>query len=199
MTERDDLNQETGAIREGLDIARSVFERELTKLEQVLEDKSWRKLGFGGVEDYLASIDFGNLRILADDRKRLVALIKGAEPVSNRKIAKAIGVDERTVRRDIEPVETSAANAAEPDMFPEGESNTNAAIAAPAAAQRTADERKRIVASHRPRAERKAGQLLAEMEKAKGAENVPGQKGFQRPSDRPRGVKTLEELLNGQL
>jgi hypothetical protein len=80
---------------------------------------------------YLESLDFGTLKVLAKDRKELVGLIKEAEPeISNRKIARSIGTDEKTIRKDI-----GADKSAESDLVPEGEGHTNADKSAPVAVQ----------------------------------------------------------------
>jgi hypothetical protein len=102
MSERDDLHEMTGSrSARGWRSPATVLQRELDKFEKVLEDQSWQKLGYGTIEKYLDSLNFHDLRILAEDRKRLVALIKGVESVSNRKIAKALGVAHQTVDSDV--------------------------------------------------------------------------------------------------
>ena len=68
-----------------------------------------------------------DFKLVAEKRNKIAALIKAAQPdISNRKIAKALGVDERTVRRD------TAASAAPADQKTEQYQQATAANAAPA-------------------------------------------------------------------
>src|SRR5262249_50646896 len=63
----------------------------------------WREVGRGydDVNEFLADIRLDQFRIVAEQRKRIVERIRELQPeVSNRTIAKVVGVDEITVRRD---------------------------------------------------------------------------------------------------
>jgi N6-adenosine-specific RNA methylase IME4 len=102
-------DQTYGALLEGVHIAGYTFERACAKLEWLLEADRWRGVGggFDDVNKFLASIKLDSFRTVAEQRKRIAQRIKQLQPrVSNRAIAKTLGADERTVRRD------TAANAA---------------------------------------------------------------------------------------
>jgi hypothetical protein len=98
-----------GRLLEGAHLADYTFERACTNLEWLLTDDRWRGVG-GGFDDvnaFLASVRFDEFRVIAEQRKRIAKQIKALQPdASNRAISKALGVDEKTIRRD------SAANAA---------------------------------------------------------------------------------------
>ena len=64
---------------------------------------------YSSIDDFLESIFFREFRLVATQRRKIVALIKGAQPAaSNRRIARAVGVDEITVRRDAANVAASS-------------------------------------------------------------------------------------------
>ena len=93
-----------GALREGIHIASYTFERACSKLEWLLEQDRWRGVGtgFDDVNAFMASIKLDTLKASAESRKRIALKIKQLQPkVSNRVIAKTLGVDKRTVGRDI--------------------------------------------------------------------------------------------------
>jgi hypothetical protein len=92
-----------GALREGVHIAGFSFERALHKLEWLLEKDRWRQIGysFDDVNRFLDSIQLDNFRVVVEQRKKLVKLIKQLQPAaSNRQIAKTLGVVEGTIRND---------------------------------------------------------------------------------------------------
>jgi N6-adenosine-specific RNA methylase IME4 len=92
-----------GALREGIHIAGYTFERACGKLEWLLEQDRWRGVGggFSDVNKFMDSIRLDSFRPVAEQRKRIATRIKQLQPkVSNRAIAKTLGADERTVRRD---------------------------------------------------------------------------------------------------
>jgi N6-adenosine-specific RNA methylase IME4 len=102
-------NEAYGSMREGVHIAGYSFERACGKLEWLLDKDRWRGVadGFNDVNAFLASIKLDNLKMVAEQRKRIAERIKQLQPkASNRAIAKTLGANERTVRRD------TAANAA---------------------------------------------------------------------------------------
>jgi N6-adenosine-specific RNA methylase IME4 len=92
-----------GELCEGVHIAGYTFERACGKLEWLLEQDRWRGVGdgFSDVNAFLDSIQLDNFRPLAEQRRRIALKIKQLQPkASNRAIAKVVGADERTVRRD---------------------------------------------------------------------------------------------------
>jgi N6-adenosine-specific RNA methylase IME4 len=93
-----------GALREGVHIAGYTFERACGKLEWLLENDRWRGVGdgFSDVNEFMASIRLDTFRPLAEQRKRIAQRIKELQPkVSNRQIAKTLGVDHKTVSNDL--------------------------------------------------------------------------------------------------
>ena len=94
-----------GALREGVHVAGYTFERGMARLEWLLEGDRWRKVGFDDVNDFLAALNLDQLKIAAEQRKRIAARIKALQPkVSNRRIAKTLGVDEGTIRRAVRKI-----------------------------------------------------------------------------------------------
>jgi hypothetical protein len=138
-----------GRLLEGVHVAGYTFERACANLESLLIDDRWRKVG-GGYDDvnkFLASIRFDEFRVLAEQRKRLAARIKALQPAaSNRAIAGALGVDEKTIRRD------GAANAAPESEKQQASQSGGAANAAPVAR----GEREILRAAKQIRAEKTA-------------------------------------------
>jgi N6-adenosine-specific RNA methylase IME4 len=92
-----------GELREGLHIAGYTFERACSRLLRMLEGDAWKLAGrFKDVNAFMDSLRFANLRSAAEERKRISQLIKAKQPtVSNRQIARTLGVDEGTVRGDL--------------------------------------------------------------------------------------------------
>jgi N6-adenosine-specific RNA methylase IME4 len=120
-----------GKVQEGMYIAGFTFTHACQHLEKLLAGDDWMFGGrFTDVNDFLASIepDEKLLTLAKDKRKKLAQRIKELQPkAENRKIAKLLGVDERTVRRD------TAANAAldvKKDSKNNGEKSAAAAFAA---------------------------------------------------------------------
>ncbi|MBR1174869.1 hypothetical protein JQ617_12945 [Bradyrhizobium sp. KB893862 SZCCT0404] len=96
-------NEAYGALREGVHIAGYSFERACIKLEWLLKEDRWRHIGHGfdDVNRFLDCIQLENLRLVVEQRKRITKLIKALQPsASNRRIAKALGVAEGTIRND---------------------------------------------------------------------------------------------------
>jgi hypothetical protein len=95
-----------GAVREGVHIAGYTYERACTKLEWLLDNDRWRGVGegFDDINEFMASIRLDSFRPLAEQRKRIAQRIKELQPkVSNRAIAKTLGVGRSTVNRDTGP------------------------------------------------------------------------------------------------
>jgi hypothetical protein len=97
-----------GRLTEALHIAGYSFERACGNLEWMLAEDRWRLDGrFTDVNAFLDSIRLDKFRQAAEQRKRIAESIKALQPAaSNRQIARTLGVDDRTIRRD------TAANAA---------------------------------------------------------------------------------------
>jgi N6-adenosine-specific RNA methylase IME4 len=89
-------------LTEGLHYAGYSFERASANLEWLLEGNRWQLGGlFADVNKFLDSLRLGKFRTVAEQRKRILTRIKELQPkVSNRQLAKTLGIDDRTVRRD---------------------------------------------------------------------------------------------------
>ena len=92
-----------GRLREGAHFAGYSFERACTHLEWLLEADRWTLGGrYDDVNKFLESIKLDQFRVVAEQRKRIAQCIKALQPaVSNRAIAKVIGVDRETIRADL--------------------------------------------------------------------------------------------------
>ncbi|SIO49636.1 N6-adenosine-specific RNA methylase IME4 [Bradyrhizobium erythrophlei] len=140
-----------GALREGVFIAGFSFERACSKLEWLLEQDRWRGVGdgFDDVNKFISSIKLDSFRTVAEQRKRIALRIKQLQPaVSNRQIAKTLGVGRRTIDRDTGPngppvhQKASKINAGEGLAGPNGPSSFSGAAAAKAVeAKETKEER----------------------------------------------------------
>jgi hypothetical protein len=104
QSQRDDLVL-WGRLQEKVHVAGYNFERACRDLETLLEGDRWKLGGqFKSVDDFMGSIGLDKLRGTAEERKRIANRIRELQPkVSNRKIAKAIGVSHQTVGRDAGP------------------------------------------------------------------------------------------------
>jgi hypothetical protein len=93
-----------GKVQEGFFIGGFVIARSLKHLDQLLDDDGWK---FGGmfidINKFLDSVTVADktLRLATEQHKRLAKRIEEHHPESsNRKIAKALGVSEKTIRND---------------------------------------------------------------------------------------------------
>lgn len=91
-----------GKLIESAHIAGYTFERAMREMEWLLTEGRWRTLGFEDVEDFAASIKLGNMRLIAEQRKKISKLLTEAG-VSQRQSARTLGVGLGTVQRDIDP------------------------------------------------------------------------------------------------
>jgi hypothetical protein len=130
-----------GRLLEGTNISSYAFERACDELEWLLTGDRWRHVGpgFTHINAFLRSVDFSRFNV-QDTRPALVRRIKELQPeASNRAIAQAIGVDERTVRRDM-PAAANAADLAPAASVSEEMLKAPAANAAPDAVDADDDE-----------------------------------------------------------
>jgi hypothetical protein len=88
---------------EGLHITGYTFERAYSNLESLLDGERWRLDGrFSDPNEFLDSLRLDKFRAVAEQRKRIAQRIKELQPrVSNRQIARTLGVDEGTIRNDV--------------------------------------------------------------------------------------------------
>src|SRR5262245_53296288 len=92
-----------GKLLEDVHVSGYTFERACTEIENLLEGDGWKLGGrFHNVNDFLDSIRLDKFRALAENRKRIVTRIKELQPeATGRQIARTLGIDHGTVRRDI--------------------------------------------------------------------------------------------------
>lgn len=90
-----------GQLIEAAHFAGYTFERVLNHMEWLLTDGRWRELGFEDINEFYASIKLDNMRLLAEQRKKLVKLMAAQEKASQRQIGRTLGVDQQTVRGDL--------------------------------------------------------------------------------------------------
>jgi N6-adenosine-specific RNA methylase IME4 len=102
--ERAEANQAYGALTESLHIAGYTLERAFrSHLEPLIAGEAWRRCGpgFDDINAFMDSLRLDKFRLIADERKQIVARIRELQPkVTNRQIARTLGVDEGTVRND---------------------------------------------------------------------------------------------------
>jgi 16S rRNA G966 N2-methylase RsmD len=106
IDERLDAADVFGKIREDVHFAGYAVERGLAALEWMLDDeRRWRSLRqpFNTVHEFIDSIGFDKeLRIVAERRQKIARRLKEFEPdISNIEIAKTLGVNRKTIDRDL--------------------------------------------------------------------------------------------------
>jgi hypothetical protein len=96
-------NETYGGLQEGVHIAGYAFARAMSKLEWLLAEDRWREVGdFRDVNAFLDSLQLDELRMVAEQRKRVAKRIKElTAEASNRSIARALGVSHQTVCNDL--------------------------------------------------------------------------------------------------
>jgi phage N-6-adenine-methyltransferase len=111
-----DANQAYGALNESLHFARFSLERAFrTHLEPLISGDAWKQCGagFDDINAFMDSLRLDKFKMIAAERKPIVNRIKELQPdVSNRQIARTLGVDEGTIRND------AAEFSAEPEKTP---------------------------------------------------------------------------------
>jgi N6-adenosine-specific RNA methylase IME4 len=125
-------NEAYGSLLEGVHVAGYTLERAFSRLKWLLAEDRWKAVGSGFVDvhTFIDTIKLDNLKLLTEHRKDIARLIKKAAPeMSNRAVAKAVGVNESTTRRDSA---ASAAPSKKNNNNTSGANNQSAASAAPA-------------------------------------------------------------------
>lgn len=98
------IEQSYGMLQEGMHVTGYTFARACSQLEWLLTDGKWKKCGdgFKDVNEFLDSFRFTDFKVVAEKRKKLATMIKSLQPkVSNRQIAKTLGVAKDTIKRDL--------------------------------------------------------------------------------------------------
>ncbi|MDX0604903.1 hypothetical protein GOD78_18245 [Sinorhizobium medicae] len=120
----DDPNIVYGRLQEAVHITGYTFERACSELQWLLTDDRWQQCngGYIDVQQFVGSLHLSDFKIIAEKRrdiaKRLAAI--GA---SQRATARALGVDKRTVGRDL----NDGANAPSTVEKPNGINGANSA------------------------------------------------------------------------
>lgn len=96
-----------GRLAEAVHVAGYTFERAWHQLEWLLEEHRWQQVGpgYSDINAFLATITLPE-GVTPERRKTVAARIKALQPeASQRKIAGALGVDQKTVSNDLKPRE----------------------------------------------------------------------------------------------
>jgi N6-adenosine-specific RNA methylase IME4 len=101
--ERDEIFTKYGELRGDVHYAGYSFGRACDHLKWMLQGDRWRCAGrFGEVNAFMASLDLGSLQKSAEERAELARLIIAAQPtVTNRQIARTLGVSHSTINSDV--------------------------------------------------------------------------------------------------
>ena len=98
-------NEAYGQLKANLFIAGFTLERAFRNfLEPLLVGDGWRRCGegFDDVNAFMDSLQLDKFRVIASDRKQIARRIKELQPaVSNRQIARTLGVDHQTINNDL--------------------------------------------------------------------------------------------------
>lgn len=91
-----------GRLLEAVHIAGYTWKRACDELEWMLEDDRWQRVGggFDDIDAFLATIDLSEFKIAVEQRKGLARKLKELR-AANTSTARALGVGEATIRRDV--------------------------------------------------------------------------------------------------
>jgi N6-adenosine-specific RNA methylase IME4 len=146
-----------GKLKEGIHIATYTFERASSHLKWMLEGDRWK---LGGVFDepnaFMESLRLDSMRASIEARQDFVKRIKELQPeISNRQIARTIGVNHQTVNNDVRgensPARSKNANEIKPIFQPNGESSPPPDFSGDGAAKRAISAAKREVEAQQAR------------------------------------------------
>jgi hypothetical protein len=95
-------NIDYGRLLESAHLTGYTAARACTALEKLLEDDRWKRVGdgFDDINKFLDSINLSQFKIQADQRKSLARKLADIE-ASQRATARALGVSDTTIRKDI--------------------------------------------------------------------------------------------------
>lgn len=90
-----------GRLLESVHIAGYTWKRACDELDWMLDENRWQQVGSGytNINDFLATVDLSEFRIAVERRKGLALKLKELE-AANTATARALGVDEGTIRGD---------------------------------------------------------------------------------------------------
>jgi hypothetical protein len=98
------INQAYGGITARIHDAGYTLEHALASLEVLITGDDWKSVGsgFSDINVFIDSIKLEHFGPIVDQRKRIATRIKQLQPnVSNRRIAKVLGVSDTTIGRDL--------------------------------------------------------------------------------------------------
>jgi phage N-6-adenine-methyltransferase len=136
LTRKSEPVQETpdtvhGRLLESVHFSGYGFERACAELKWLLEHDRWQLVAGGAyrgdLKAFLATIDLSEFRMVLEQRKEIVKLLK-ANGASGRATARVLGVDEITIRRDLAPA-TNVAPTQDTAQEPEQERTAAPALA----------------------------------------------------------------------
>ncbi len=109
LTTEQDSNIRYGRLQEAVHVSTYEMERACSSLEYLLDDDRWQKvgLGFEDINAFLRSIDMSDVGKIPERRKAISKKLEALQ-ASQRATAKALGVNQSTVSRDLD------ANASKP-------------------------------------------------------------------------------------
>lgn len=90
-----------GRLREAIHFTGYGFDRIFREYKDLLRDDRWLQCGYDDFKDFVVSLSFGWLQMTVEQRKEIEALTKAAGEVSNRRLAKMLGVHHSTVDADL--------------------------------------------------------------------------------------------------
>lgn len=124
-----------GRLLEAANISGYSFERACIELEWLLENDKWKNVGQGydDINKFLENIDFSGYKVLIEQRKKLSKKLEKLQ-ASQRKTAGALGVNEKTIRNDL----NAEKSADEEKNYIENQENINKD------AEKSADKQKEV-------------------------------------------------------
>ena len=98
-----------GRLLESVHVSGYTAERAVSGLKWLLEEDRWKTVGdgFDDIDEFLNSVNVSQFKIAVEDRKDLVKILDELR-ASQRATARAIGVSDTTVRRDLGKSDNSA-------------------------------------------------------------------------------------------
>ena len=114
-----------GRLLESVHISGYTMGRACTELKRLLEKDDWKMVGggFDDIDEFARSIDLSQFKIALDERKDIAKLF-AKKQASQRATAKALGVGQATIGRDLTPEPSGSkpakAHVENPDIEPSG-------------------------------------------------------------------------------
>lgn len=104
MTEQRKIDEAYGELRANMHLTVYAFERGAKLMIWLLQENRWKQCGAGfkHVDAFVESLRMDDFKFVTEVRKKIAVLIKAAQPkISNRKIAKAVGVSHTQIDTDL--------------------------------------------------------------------------------------------------